>query len=181
MSAAASIGSKLISGGKSQSEKSSPWQYAQSQLGGYSTNGQTANNQLSAMLSGNSAAAGEAFENYRNSAGYQAVLDAGSQAVSGSQATKGLLNSGGTAKSLSSYGQNLMSQYLSQYMGQLQSLSAQGESAAGTLSNMAFQRKNGTSSSSKSSSDSDTSSSMASAAMAVGKSLSSYFSPGSSS
>lgn len=60
-----------------------------------------------------------AFKNYLNSTGYGFQLQQGSDAITGNAASKGLLNSGSTARALTSYGQNLASTTFNNYLGQL--------------------------------------------------------------
>lgn len=60
-----------------------------------------------------------AFQNYLNSTGYNFQLQQGTQAVTQGAASKGLLNSGATAKALTQYGQNLASTGFNNYLGQL--------------------------------------------------------------
>lgn len=60
-----------------------------------------------------------AFNNYLNSTGYQFMLGQGQDAITGSAAARGLLNSGATAKALTKYGQDTGSQYFDKYMSQL--------------------------------------------------------------
>lgn len=72
-----------------------------------------------------------AFNNYLNSTGYNFNMDQGTRAITGSAAAKGLLNSGGTAKALTSYGQGLGSSYFNNYLGQLNNLNTQQTNTAG--------------------------------------------------
>lgn len=75
-----------------------------------------------------------AYQNYLNSTGYKFQLGQGTQAITGSAAAKGILNSGATAKALTSYGQGLAGQSFNNYLGQLGGLQAQqGQQAAGAL------------------------------------------------
>jgi len=67
-----------------------------------------------------------AFNNYLKSTGYQFQLGEGTRAITGSAAARGLLDSGATAKALTSYGQNLASTSFNNYMAQLGALSGQG-------------------------------------------------------
>lgn len=60
-----------------------------------------------------------AFKSYLDSTGYQFQFGQGQNAITGSAAARGLLNSGATAKALTKYGQNIGKQYFSDYMGQL--------------------------------------------------------------
>lgn len=78
-----------------------------------------------------------AFKNYLNSTGYGFQMQQGTDAITGNAASKGLLNSGATARGLESYGQGLAGQYFNNYLGQLGSLNsqyagqvAQGQTAA---------------------------------------------------
>lgn len=73
-----------------------------------------------------------AFQNYLNSTGYGFQLQQGTDAITGNAASKGLLNSGSTARALTSYGQNLASGSFNNYLGQLGGLaSTQQNIAAG--------------------------------------------------
>lgn len=68
-----------------------------------------------------------AFQNYLNSTGYNFNLQQGENAITGNAAAKGVLNSGATAKALTSYGTNLANNYFNTYLGQLGGLaSSQG-------------------------------------------------------
>lgn len=76
-----------------------------------------------------------AYQNYLNSTGYNFQMQQGSDAITGNAASKGLLNSGATAKALTSYGQNLASTTYSNYLSQLGGLAGlQGSQAAQGLS-----------------------------------------------
>jgi hypothetical protein len=71
-----------------------------------------------------------AFDNYLGSTGYNFQLDQGTRAITGSAASRGLLNSGSTAKALVGYGQGLGSQYFNNYLSQLGSLNTQAANSA---------------------------------------------------
>lgn len=75
-------------------------------------------------------AAGTAFNNYLNSTGYNFQLQQGAQAINANAASKGLLNSGGNAKALTAYGQNLGGQYFNNYLSQLGNFNTQAGNAA---------------------------------------------------
>ena len=98
--------------------------------------GVTANNSEAALLGqgGDSAAASGAFNNYLNSSGYNFMLNSGSKAITNNAAAGGTLNSGATGKALTSFGQNLGTQYFNNYLGQLQGLVGNGNTAAGLIS-----------------------------------------------
>lgn len=76
--------------------------------------------------------AGNAFNNYLGSTGYQFQLGQGQDAIASSAAAKGLLNSGATAKALSKFGQNLASTTFNNYLSQLGGINTSGQNA-GTL------------------------------------------------
>lgn len=72
-----------------------------------------------------------AFSNYLNSTGFKFQQQQGTQAITGSAAARGILNSGATAKALTSYGQNLGATGFTNYLGQLSSLNTQQGGVAG--------------------------------------------------
>lgn len=94
--------------------------------------GNAATGDISALLTGgpNSAAAKGAFGNYLNSTGYNFQKQQGTTAITGSAASRGLLNSGGTAKALTQYGQGLAGNYFNDYLNQLGSVANRGVTAA---------------------------------------------------
>jgi len=121
-------------------------------LGGQVTNGTNASNLLSGLFGGQGQdAANKAFDTFRNSTGYQFGMDQGSQAVTQNAATKGLLNSGSTAKALTDYGQNYANSQYQNFVNPLMQLVGSGNQAAGVIAN-AGQQSN-SSSTSKSSSN----------------------------
>lgn len=71
-----------------------------------------------------------AFNNYLGSTGYNFQMDQGQRAITGSAAAKGLLNSGGTAKALTTFGQGLGASYFNNYLGQLSGLNTQAANSA---------------------------------------------------
>lgn len=99
-------------------------------------NGTGASNSIAALLGvgGDPAAQAAAFKQFQNSTGYQEQLAAGSQAITGNAASKGLLNSGATAKALQASGQTLANQSYQSYLNPLQALVGSGNQAAGVIS-----------------------------------------------
>lgn len=72
----------------------------------------------------------DAFQGYQGSTGYQFQLGQGLNAINSNAAAKGLMGSGGTAKALEQYGQNLASTTFNNYLTQLSGLnSIQGGTA----------------------------------------------------
>lgn len=65
------------------------------------------------------------FNNYLNSTAYNFQLGQGQNAINSNAAAKGLMQSGGTAKALTQYGQNLAGTTFNNYLGQLGNLNSQ--------------------------------------------------------
>jgi hypothetical protein len=102
--------------------------------GGQISTGTGASAQLGNMLGLNGPQGqNDAFNNWKNSTGYQFGLDQGMQSVTGNAATQGLLNSGSTAKALNTYGQNYANTQYGNYTGQLQNLVNSGLGAGGLV------------------------------------------------
>lgn len=121
----------------SSSSKNQAYNYLQKGLAPQVSNATGASSDLAGLLGvGGNAAEGQAgFNNYLNSTGYNFMLNQGSQAITNNNAAKGLLNSGSTLKALTSYGQNLGSQYYQNYLGDLNNLTQTGNQAAGIVGN----------------------------------------------
>lgn len=71
------------------------------------------------------AGATNGFNNYLNSTGYNFQMNQGQQAITGSAAARGILNSGATAKALTNYGQGLAGNSFNNYLSQLGNLGNQ--------------------------------------------------------
>lgn len=84
-------------------------------------------------VGGDPAQSQEAFNNYLGSTGYNFQLQQGQNAITSSQASKGLLGSGATGKALVKYGQGLASTSFNNYLSQLGGLSTQGLQAGGMI------------------------------------------------
>jgi hypothetical protein len=120
--------------------------FLQQSLGGAVGNTGHASDAIAAMLGigGDGAAQGAAFDNYKNSTGYQSTLDAGSHAITNSNAAKGFLQSGATGKALSNFGQQTNQNYYQNYMNQLLGLGQLGLGAGGLISGAATKTSQGT-------------------------------------
>lgn len=90
-------------------------------------------------LGGDQAAAEAAFDQYKQSTGYQHRLEEGMGAIEGSRAARGILNSGATAKELMSFGQEHASQEFSNYLDQINRQEAMAQSGAGIGLGSAYQ------------------------------------------
>lgn len=81
-------------------------------------------------------APGDAFQNYLNSTAYQFQLGQGQNAINSNAAARGLLGSGGTAKGLEQYGQNLAGTTFNNYLQQLAALGTGGLNTSGQGANV---------------------------------------------
>lgn len=81
-------------------------------------------------LGGDPAAAEEAFRRFQDSTGFQFRLGRGQEAITGSRAARGLLNSGGTLKALNEFGQGIGSQEFNNFLAQVQGVQNTGLNAA---------------------------------------------------
>lgn len=75
------------------------------------------------------------FNNYLKSTGYNFQLKSGSDAITTNNASKGLLNSGGTIKGLDAFGQDLGSNYFNNYLSQIGAQQTAGQNALSQVSN----------------------------------------------
>lgn len=74
-----------------------------------------------------------AFDNYRNSTGYNFRFGEGMKALNSNFAAKGILQSGAAQKAALQYGQNIASQEFGNYLGQLTNQQSVGLSAGNAL------------------------------------------------
>jgi hypothetical protein len=140
-----------IFGGSKSTQTSSNQAYPQlsQAYGGQIATGTGANSLLGSLLGvpGSDPSQGAAgLQNYKNSAGYQSTLDAGSQAITGNNASRGLLQSGATGKALSNFGQQTNQNYYQNYLSNLLGLGQQGLGAGSVVAG-AGQSSSGSSSS----------------------------------
>lgn len=113
--AGAAPSNAIISAGQSALTRSNSLQDTQSQLLGLSkpTPGTTG-----------------AFDNYLQSTGYNFQRKQGQDAITTSNAARGLLNSGGTLKALEEYGQGLAANSFNNYLGQVGTLNTEAANTA---------------------------------------------------
>jgi len=134
------IGDALFGGSRSKQQSSSTssnlaYPMLSTAYAGQIGNGTGASSMLANLLGlGNTQAGVDAFNNYKNSAGYQAEEKAGTNAITNNNAARGLLQSGDTLKSISQYGTDLTNRYYNNYLNDLLGLSSQGIAAGGLLS-----------------------------------------------
>ena len=84
-------------------------------------------------LGGDPAAGQAALAQFRNGTGFQDQLRRGSEAITGNEATKGLLESGGTLEGQTAFGQNLAAGSFQDFLRNLMQESGQGLNAAGAV------------------------------------------------
>lgn len=130
-------GGSLLAGNAAAKEAYKGFDYLKGSPVGqtYLPNGGRANQQIADLLGvgGDPTAANNAFQKYNDSTGLNFQLQEGQKAVTTSNASRGLLNSGATLKALTSYGQNLGKSAFSNYLTQLGGLSSQGLTAGGAI------------------------------------------------
>ena len=73
------------------------------------------------------------FSNYLNSTAYNFQKQQGTNAITGSAASRGILNSGGTAKRLEEFGQGLAGGAFQNYLGDLHQQQQFGQNATGQV------------------------------------------------
>lgn len=117
---------------------SASWNDAYPQLsndyGSQTSNGLGANDFMAQLLGlKGDAGANDAFDKYKQDAGYNFMLDSGSKAITNNSASKGILNSGATLKALSDYGQNTGTSFFNNYLDKLSGLGQQGLGAGGLI------------------------------------------------
>lgn len=97
--------------------------------------GNSAMGTIAALLGigGDSGAASGAYKNYLNSSGYKSLMEGGQDAITGSAAARGFLQSGSTGKALTKFGQDLASQKLDDYINNLTNLGQYGLNSAQTI------------------------------------------------
>lgn len=75
----------------------------------------------------------DAFNQFKDSSGYNFIQNEGIKGITGSNAAKGLLNSGSTLKGISQYSNNLANNFLNSYLSNLMGLSNTGIQAGQIL------------------------------------------------
>lgn len=129
----------LLGGSKGSKQALAGFNYLTGQNGTTGiVNNATGANTMEANLLGLNGASGTATGNqalgdYLNSSGYQFAQQQGGRAITGNAASRGLLNSGDTAKALASYSTGLAQQGFGNYLNTLNGLTTSGVNAAGQI------------------------------------------------
>lgn len=85
---------------------------------------------------GGAPGAGAGYDQFLDSSGYRAQMDAGNQAIQANLSARGMRNSGAAMKEAARFGQGLGAQYFNNYISQLMGASQQGISAATNMANI---------------------------------------------
>ena len=125
----------LIAGSQASHQAMRGFNYLKSHVGDYVNSGSAADTAEAQLLglSPITAKTQNGFNNYLNSTGYNFQLQQGTNALTGSAAARGILNSGATAKALTEYGQNLAKTSFNNYLGQVGNVANQGLTASGQI------------------------------------------------
>ena len=125
----------LFGGSKSTTESGNhAYGAIQSDTAPYIQNGMDSNNLIQQLLSGGSINGTNINNFLANTPGYQFALDSGNRAINGSQAAKGMLNSGSTLRGLTQFGQQLGTNTYQNYMDNLLKQATLGVTSQGILS-----------------------------------------------
>lgn len=100
-----------------------------SSLGGTLGAAGDATSMLKSLFSGDTGG----FDAFKNSGGYKAAMQGGTDAIIGNQAAKGMFQSGATGKALTRFGQGLGDSYLQNYIQNLTGYGNLGLGAGGVL------------------------------------------------
>lgn len=119
----------FLTGKSEQKSSNKAYDYLKGSMDGSIKAGAGANTAASNLLMGGPGS-DAAFNNYKNSAGYEGVIKGGTDAITGNNAARGLLRSGATGKALTSFGQEAGKSFFKDYISQLLGLSQQGNQAA---------------------------------------------------
>lgn len=131
---------RSLFGGSKQSSQSlsenKAFPFLQEAFSPFINQGAQASSQMSNLLGLNGGPAQtQGFDNWRGATGYNFGLNQGMNAITGSAAGKGLLNSGATARALSQFGQDYGATKFGDYMSQLQGMVNPAMQAGGLIGN----------------------------------------------
>lgn len=128
----------LFGGSKSNSKSDNQaFPFLQQQLGGNIGMGNSAMGTLAGLLGigdpSQTQAAQGTLQNFLDSTGFKFLLDTGSRAITGNNASKGLLRSGATGQRLQQFGQDLGMTKINELTDKLTSLGSYGLNSANTI------------------------------------------------
>lgn len=144
---------KLLGGGNSSKQSSESYNKNDAAItSAYAPSiksGNDATMSLSALLGlgGDTAGQMAAFDQYKDGAGFNFMMDQGTRAIEGSAAGRGMLNSGNTLKALQSFGMGAGQQYFQQYLQDLFKMQSGGLAGGNLVANTGqYSKSTGTSS-----------------------------------
>lgn len=115
--------------------KNQAYPFLQNALGDQVSNVGRGSNAIASLLGLNGSDDGTAaFNQFKDSAGYNFIQNEGVKGITGSNAAKGLLGSGSALKGISQYSSGLASNFLNSYLANLSGLSNTGLQAGQVLS-----------------------------------------------
>lgn len=123
--------SSIFGGSKSKAQSSNQaYPYIKETYSPLASFGTEAGGLIRSLLGlGGADAKAQAVNNFQDTPGYQFQLDQGSKAITNNAASKGLLNSGGTLKALTKFGQGLADSTYQGYLSNLFNLGNMGLNA----------------------------------------------------
>lgn len=105
-------------------------------LGGAVGQAPNAMNSIGNLLGVNGGPAqSQGLQNYMDSGAFNSIINEGSKAITGNNASRGLLQSGATGKALTMFGQDKAQQKIDSYINNLSNLGQLGLGAAGIVGN----------------------------------------------
>lgn len=108
--------------------------FLQGALGGQVSNAGKGSSAIASLLGLNGSDEGtNAFNQFKDSSGYNFIQNEGVKGITGNMAARGLLGSGSTLKAISDYSNNLASNFLNSYLSNLMGLSNTGIQAGQIL------------------------------------------------
>ena len=114
--------------------KNQAYPFLHGALGDQVGNAGVGSSAIASLLGLNGSDAGtNAFNQFKDSSGYNFIQNEGIKGITASNAAKGLLNSGSTLKGVANYSSNLASNFLNNYMSNLMGLSNTGIQAGQIL------------------------------------------------
>lgn len=127
--------SSRVSQNTSQSSNQA-FPFLQTALGDQVGNVSKGSNIIASLLGLNGSDAGtNAFNQFKDSSGYNFIRDEGVNGITTNKAARGLLNSGSTLKAITNYSSNLANNFLNNYLTSMMGLSNTGIQAGQILSN----------------------------------------------
>jgi len=118
----------------SSNSNNQAYPFLQAAFGGQTGYAASGNNVIASLLGLNGdTGQNQAFDNFRNSSGYNFIRDEGMKGINANNASRGLLGSGSALKALTGYNNNLATSFLNSYISNMSNLSNSGLQAGQLL------------------------------------------------